>query len=180
MAEAILLERVLAGDEAAMQGLLSAAWPRLGRGGPWVDHAELRQEGLAELVALAHEQRARPSGDFAELAVARLKRRLAAVLRAERRRAVRLRALGPDDDDRRAVELETRLDAQVESAGLAGALRRLSPRERAVIVRIYWQEMGATEIAEREGLHPAAVRRLRGRAEAALRRALGTRGRGRG
>jgi len=173
MAEAALLERVLAGDEAAMQGLVTAAWPRLGRGGPGVDHAELRQEAMAELVAVAHEERERPTGDFGELAVARLKRRLAAVVRAERKRAARVRALGPEDDDRGAVEMDTRLTAQVESPALAGALRRLSPRERAVIVRLYWQEMTAVEIAARDGVDPAAVRRLRGRAEAALRQALG-------
>jgi RNA polymerase sigma factor (sigma-70 family) len=172
MVETGLLERVLAGDETAMQGLVTAAWPRLGRGGQRVDHAELRQEALTELVAVAREQHAGPSGDFAELAVARLKRRMAAVVRAERNRAFRIRPLDPDRDDRAAAEGDTRLSAQVESPTLARALRRLPPRERAVIARVYWQELTAAEIAEREGVDPPAVRKLRRQAEAALRRAL--------
>lgn len=194
MGEAGLVDRVLAGDVAAMERLVQAAWPRLGGLHRLVEPAELRQEALAELVALARGQLRRPAAgagggaqhdaaaddrEFAELAIVHLRRRMAQVARAAQRRSGRLRSLGPADEERAASELETGLDAQVGSPDLAGALRRLAPRERAVIARVYWQEMTAAEIAARDGVDPAAIRKLRRRAEAELRRMLGPRRPGR-
>jgi len=177
-ASALLLERVLAGDEEAIQPLVAAAWPRLGRRS-WasLEHEEMRVEAVGALVEAAHEYQAAPApgGDFAEFAVARVQRRLAAVLRAERKRRTRLRPLFPSDDERATTELRTRFDQQVESPRLAGALRRLPPRQRAVIARIYWQGLTSAEAAAAEGVGSERVRRLRRAAEAALRRALGAR-----
>jgi RNA polymerase sigma factor (sigma-70 family) len=182
----VLLERVLAGDATAMEGLIDAAWPRLGRGWLRVDAAELRQEAVAELLAAAREHAlmsdprdpavpgASPADDhFARAAIARLKRRLAAVVRAERTRSSRLRPLGPADEERAVYEPSSRVAEQVESPTLGRALARLSPRERAVIARTYWREMTAAEIAEGEGLDPETVRQIRRRAETVLREALG-------
>lgn len=171
---AAVLERVLAGDGAAIDELVAAAWPRLGRGRFRYDSADLRQEAIAELLAVAHEQREQPD-DFARVALARVKRRLAQVVRAERTRSARIRPLAPGDDERVGYEPATRLSEQVESPALGRALRRLSPRERAVIARVYWREMSAAEIARREGVGPLAVAKLRRQAEAALRQALGRR-----
>ena len=181
-----LLERILAGDGPAMDGLIDAAWPRLGRARLRLDAAELRQEAVAELLAAAREHAATfhpadltasgspPADDeFARAAIARLKRRLAAVVRAERTRSSRLRPLEPADEERAAYEPRSRVADQVDSPTLGRALARLSPRERAVIARTYWREMTAAEIAEREGLDPETIRQIRRRAEAALREALG-------
>lgn len=180
-ASALLLERVLAGDEAAIQPLVAAAWPRLGRRS-WhsLAHEEVRVEAIEELVEAAHAYRAAPTGDFAEFAVARMQRRISRLIRAERKRRTRLFPLLPSDDDRAATGMRTRFDDEVESPALANALRRLSPRQRALIVRIYWQGLTAGEVAALDGTGASAVRRRRRAAEAALRRALTSPPAGRG
>jgi RNA polymerase sigma factor (sigma-70 family) len=180
-ASALLLERVLAGDEAAIEPLVVAAWPRLGRRS-WqsLAYEEVRVEALEELVEAAHAYRAEPTGDFAEFAVARMQRRLSRLIRAERRRRTRLFPLLPSDDGRAATGMRTRFDDEVESPALANALRRLSPRQRALIARMYWQGLTAGDIAAQDGTGAEAVRRRRRRAEAALRRALTSSPKGRG
>jgi RNA polymerase sigma factor (sigma-70 family) len=52
------------------------------------------------------------------------------------------------------------------------AVRKLSVRQRAVIVLSYWQDLSPAEVAERLGISEGAVRRHLARARERLRRSL--------
>ncbi|HEY3083228.1 MAG TPA: sigma-70 family RNA polymerase sigma factor [Chloroflexota bacterium] len=176
MSERCLVGRVLAGDEGAIDRLIDAAWPRAALGHPnSLPAGDLRQEACQELIAAARGYDPARDGDFAALAVARMRRRLERLLRADRRRHARLRPARLDA-----------LPAPADPAALSGpgadepegnrrlvrALGTLPPRLRALIVRSYGRDMGDADIAAEYGLSPDAVERARRRAAALLRNEL--------
>jgi RNA polymerase sigma factor (sigma-70 family) len=172
------LERILAGDEAAMAPLIEAGWPRFGgRARRSVDRDELRQEAISTLLEVARGAGETPEADFVAQAIVRMRRRLATVVRAEGTRRQRSRPLVESDAARAAYQMETRFAQQVESPDLARALRRLPPRQRAIIARIYWEGRSAAEIAAGDGVQTDTIRQLRRQAERTLRRALAGRSR---
>jgi RNA polymerase sigma factor (sigma-70 family) len=177
-----LVGRVLSGDERSLDRLVDAAWPRAALRHPRaLPSGDLRQEAYEELIATARRYDPARDGDFAALAVARVRRRLERVLRADRRgrpQTVRLEALpGPAGSSGRPGPWP---DEPAGNPRLARALGTLSPRLRAVIVRSYGRGMSDAEIAVEYGLSPAALERARRRATALLRDELrGPRPRGR-
>jgi RNA polymerase sigma factor (sigma-70 family) len=176
VSERDLAERVLSGDRHAIDRLVEAAWPRaaLGHGGS-LPADDLRQEACTELIAAARGYDPARDGDFAALAVARARRCLERLLRADRRRRARLRSIqldalpAPGDP---AVQPGTGPEDGDGNRRLARALSTLSPRLRAVIVRSYGREMSDAEIAAEYGVSPTAIERARRRAAALLRHEL--------
>jgi RNA polymerase sigma factor (sigma-70 family) len=166
-----LVGRVLDGDWRAIERLVGAAWPRAGlahTGG--VEASDLRQEACAELIAAARSYDPARDGDFADLAVARVRRRLGRLLRAAARARRRLPTV-PLDGQALAGEPSDTVDAG-RNPRLARALARLSPRLRAVIVRSFVRGMSDAEIAAEYRLSRGALERARRRAAAQLRAEL--------
>ncbi len=138
---------------------------------PGVDRSDVEQETAAALCELAREfepDRGIPLGAYLK---AKLGWRVWHYLRGERRRTGHL----PLD----AVDVEAIPDSVVEtptpgvaSPRVARALRRLSPRQRAVIAGIFWRERTEREIARELNVSHQAVTALRRRAEASLRKSL--------
>jgi RNA polymerase sigma factor (sigma-70 family) len=167
-------ERILAGDMVLIAELVEAGWPRFGRGpiGRGAEHAELVQEATRAVYEAARAFDPR-EGDFRDVAVDVIRRRVRSLLRRARRERGRLVALNwRDADEIPGTEDRDPFADQVESPELARALRRLSPRLRALLVRVYWQGRTTTEVAAEQGVSPEALRRARRRAEAMLRREL--------
>ncbi len=136
-----------------------------------VDADDLRQEARLQTIDLLRDYRPERNGNLEAYLRTKLRWRVANYLRAERRRG---RAVPLDEETIRhpSAELQTSLHAGFENPRLAGALRRLSPRQRAVIARIYGQERATRQIAAELGVSPQAVTALRRRAEASLKRDL--------
>jgi RNA polymerase sigma factor (sigma-70 family) len=170
----ITVERVAAGDPLAVDTLVALGWPRLprlGSLGPGIEAADLRQEAAMTAIAVARQFAGDANAHFVELAILQVRRRLEAIVSAERRRRARrdpadVEAVAP------AVDMETRFADEVSDARLATALGRLPPRLRTVLARAYWQGLSAAETAARDGGNPRAVHQLRRRAEALLRAQL--------
>jgi RNA polymerase sigma factor (sigma-70 family) len=170
---ATLAERILAGDRAVIDRLVESSWPALRWAvpGALTDPAELRQAARAELVEIARAYEPARDGDFAAHAGRRLRRLVDRVLRRERRRRDRQIPL-----DQLPEELHPRVPAPPgtppRNRRVRRALRRLPPRLRAVIVRLYYRELTAREIAAQDGTHPDELERAHRRALARMRRDL--------
>ena len=173
--EVAVLERVLAGDADVFAELIADAWPRFGTGllaSGALDRGDLEQEAAAVLVETARSFDP-AEGDFRELAVGRVRRHLRSILRAERRRRSHLvRLAGQDVATARGADP---LAGEVEHPRLVRLLKRMSPRVRAVIARVYWQDASTTDIARAEGRPVESVRQARLRALVLLRQELRSR-----
>jgi RNA polymerase sigma factor (sigma-70 family) len=166
-----LVARVLAGDERAIDQLVTAAWPRAALAHSTIlPTGDLRQEACAELIEAARGYDPTRDGDFAVLAAARMRRRLERLLRAERRRRARLATFQPDRLP--APRTAPSSDWPVANRRLERALATLPPRLRAVIVRSYGRDMTDAAIASEYGTTPAAIERARRRAAALLKNEL--------
>jgi len=127
-----------------------------------MDRAELLQEASSTVLAvLAEDPDLRPDRDV-DAIVPRARRRIESFLRAERRRKGR------------TVPLST-----LEGAGWdppdpteSPTVRDDEPRQRAILVRMYWQSVSADELARAERASVEAVQKARRRAEASLARIL--------
>ncbi len=143
------------------------------RGRGDLDRAELLQEASSSVLAvLAEDPNLRPDRDV-DAIVPRARRRIESFLRAERRRKGRTIPLStmeaegwdpPDPTEPPAV--------RDDEPRLRAALARLSPRQRAILVRLYWQSVSADEVARAERTSVEAVQKARRRAEASLGRIL--------
>lgn len=172
-----LLEQVLAGEPAAFAELTEAGWPRFGTGiirSGLVERADLRQEA-AEVLLAAAQSYDPAQGDFRAVAVARVRQRLRKILCAERRRRSRVQPMEVSENEEPEA-VQERFVAEIEDPRLAGALRRLSPRLRAVIARAYWQGASIGQIAHAEGTTADTVRTARRRALVLLRLEMDRRG----
>jgi RNA polymerase sigma factor (sigma-70 family) len=168
---AALLERVLAGDLPVIRELIAESWPRAGFafGRVAADREELEQVAAQHLFEAARSYTA-AAGPFRPYAVERLRRQLVRFVSRERRRRARFAPLETQAEP--SAEMRTRVNGEVEDPRLFRALRRLSPRLRALIARIYWDGATNGELAAEEGADPRAIRAARRRAERALRRYL--------
>jgi RNA polymerase sigma-70 factor (ECF subfamily) len=81
---------------------------------------------------------------------------------------------GLDDLLAHAVSVEAQVDSHQLRESLQAALSRLSPRQRAVIVRRYYLEMSEAEMAEDLEIAPGTVKWLLNAARTRLRALLGT------
>jgi RNA polymerase sigma factor (sigma-70 family) len=170
---ATLAERVLAGDQQVIRELVESSWSsmRYVVFAGLVDAAELRQAARVELLEAARAYDPARDGDFAAHASRRIRRLVERVRKRERRLRERLVPLDelPEELEPRAPELPV---APPPNRRLRRSLNRLSPRFRAVIVRLYYRELSELEVAAQDGTAPADVASLHRRALARMRRDL--------
>ncbi len=81
---------------------------------------------------------------------------------------------GLDELLAQAVSVEAQVDSLQLKESMQAALSRLSPRQRAVIVRRYYLEMSEAEMAEDLEIAPGTVKWLLNAARTRLRALLGT------
>jgi RNA polymerase sigma factor (sigma-70 family) len=136
-----------------------------------VEPADVEQEAATQVCALIREYDA-SRGTSLPLYVGRLlKWRLVNYLRDEARRAghAPLEAARLEEI---ADETADMPEPCLQAPRLRRALRKLSPRQRAVIVGIYWRQRTARQIAHELGVTRQAANDSRRRAEDILRREL--------
>ena len=136
-----------------------------------VERSDVQQEAVRCLCELALQYEPDRGIPLAAYLKAKLGWRVAHYLRQEKKRAGHL----PLD----AVDVEAIPESVVDapSPGIANpriarALKRLSPRQRAVIAGIFWRERTERELARELHVSHQAVAALRRRAEASLRKHL--------
>jgi RNA polymerase sigma factor (sigma-70 family) len=171
---ATLAERVLAGDRGVIDQLVESSWSTMRYAVFYglTDADELRQAARVELVEAARAYDPPRDGDFAAHAARRIRRLVERVRRRERRRLEREIPL-----DEVPKELEPRVPGPPpppppRNRRLRRSLRRLSPRLRSVVVRLYYRELDALDVAAQDGTSPADVERARRAALARMRRDL--------
>jgi RNA polymerase sigma factor (sigma-70 family) len=168
-----LVRRARLGDEGATVAMIehfeSVVRPYALRG----DADEIRQEAASclveELTTIPDEPNAKGL-DLEDFLRARLNSRLTQYLRAERRRRAGQVSLSQAALERLADRTPT--DLSTPSPRLRSALRQLSPAQRSVLYRLYWQEKKAIDIAREDGTTREAVQAIRRRATTDLSRAL--------
>jgi RNA polymerase sigma factor (sigma-70 family) len=101
-------------------------------------------------------------GDYARKVLVNRHRSLRRRALVEARHAARVR-----------VEVVVPFDGHEDAAVLAAALRRLSPRQRAVVVLRYGEDLSVAEVARLLGTSVGAVKSASNRALARLRSQLG-------
>jgi RNA polymerase sigma-70 factor (ECF subfamily) len=136
------------------------------------DEDDLRQEARMQTYCLLRDFRPELNGNMEAYLRVKLRWRVANYLRAERRRRRLLVPLEEETLNHPTEEPAPTVWAGLDHPHLERALRGLSPRQRAVIARFYWQEQTVRQIAGALGVSPQAVTALRRRAEAALRETL--------
>lgn len=166
------------GDREALASLCARYRPLIGavasryRALPaGVERADVEQEAAQALCELALTFDPARGIPLAAYLKAKLGWRVAHYLRQEQRRTGHLPLESID------VESIPESVANLPSPGIAShrvarALRRLSPRQRAVIAGIFWRERTAREMAIELQVSHQAVAALKRRAEAAIRREL--------
>lgn len=183
--------------QAARQGVpsaLSELWVRCepivqesiarSSGTRGVEPSEVAQEAALVLLkmlrdmppASAEATRQNPAS-FAELFRRQLQFRIRTYLRAERRRAFRnvsTTSTWIESELTRRVLPGTPSSTGRSGRGLARAMERLSPRQRAVVAGLYFQDENVDAVASELSISRQAVTALHRRALAVLREALAT------
>jgi RNA polymerase sigma factor (sigma-70 family) len=128
---------------------------------------------LAEMFR-AGELTEEASADELLQAQRKLRWRVRDFVRAERRRLGR-KATGDDQIIERALARQAQHQSPGPAIGrpLARALGRLSPRQRAVVTRLYFADRNVAEVSAELGVSSQAITALHRRALASLRRELG-------
>ncbi len=138
---------------------------------PGVERSDVEQEAARALCELALEYQPDRGTPLAAYLKSKLGWRVSHYLRNEKRRTghLPLEAVDVEAIPESVVEAPT---PGISSPRIARALRRLSPRQRAVIAGIFWRERTEVELASELQVSYQAVASLRRRAEASLRKQL--------
>ncbi len=167
------------GDGPALRALCDRYWPlaagviakMVSRRPAGVDVADVEQEAAEQLCEMIRQFDPSRRVNLTTYLQKGLKWRVANYLRAEARRAAHL-PLAAAPLHQLADEAADSPSLGLDNPRLGRALRRLSPRQRAVIAGFYWRERTTEELSAELGVTPQAVTGLRRRAEGALRREL--------
>lgn len=142
-----------------------------------VPPSDLAQEAAVLFLELLRRPADRPDEPFGRRFARTLYWRLHDYLRAERRRLGR-QVAATEPDLERALRQRAAGSASGPSGRLvARAIERLSPRQRAVIAGIYFEDRKETALAAELGVSPQAISALHRRALATLRGLLSEEGR---
>lgn len=137
-----------------------------------VEEADVEQEAARALCELVLSYDARREVPLAAYLKRKLAWRVHHYLRDEARRCGHL-ALDSIDVDTVAGSVVEMPTPGIPDARVLRALRKLSPRQRAVIAGLFWRDRKTKELADELRISKQAVTALRRRAEGAIRRDLG-------
>jgi RNA polymerase sigma factor (sigma-70 family) len=176
--DARLASLARSGDGSALEALLASYRPLLASVAaepsylpPGIERADVEQEAACAFCQLVLAYDRTRNVPLAAYLKAKLRWRVAHFLRGERRRTGHLNLDEVDLDSIEAAIVEMP-SPSIVSPRVARAIRRLSPRQRAVIAGLFWRERKASELAVELGVSHQAVASLRRRAEASIRREL--------
>ena len=151
----------------------AAAWPRLYRSMYAVardqrDAEDAVQSALAE--AQRHWAKVRTAGD----PLAYTRRIALTALLAERRKPRWRHELASDDiPDQHATETRDLAEQASARLTMVDAIRQLPPRQRAIVVLRYYDDLSEAQIAEALGCRPGTVKSQASAALTTVRRTLG-------
>jgi RNA polymerase sigma-70 factor (sigma-E family) len=158
----------VAAEELGFQEFYTGQYERLHRlaywlTGDWGQAEELAQEALVRTWwRWPVVRRLDRPGDYARKVLVNRARSLRRRALVEARHAARMR-----------VEAVVPFDGHEDAAVLAAALRRLSPRQRAVVVLRFQEDLSVAEVARLLGTSVGAVKSTTNRALGRLRSQLG-------
>lgn len=174
-----LITRAKDGDKEAVESLLVRYRPlllnnvrRLRRyiQGDVLSGDDLEQEATKIAIELFREYVPEAAGHFGSYLKQKLRWRLINYVRRERNRMRSSVTLDGDVCDNLVGELRAREGLEVSNPRLRAAMKHLSPKQRSVIFKMYWQERTAQEIASELNVTDESVRALRRRAEERIRK----------
>ncbi|MBI4317157.1 MAG: sigma-70 family RNA polymerase sigma factor [Chloroflexi bacterium] len=173
-----LLAEARGGDDGALGLLLVRYRPLLasivrqmgGHSNGILDADDLRQEAAKAFVELVKEFDSPSPTDFGSYLRQKLKWRLTNYLRRERRKSGRQAPLGKEVLDTLVEEMKPAFDLDINNPRLRAALRSVSPKQRSIIFRLYWQDRSVQEVAAELNLSTQSVTALRRRAEKRIKK----------
>ncbi len=133
---------------------------------------DVRQEAALHLIRLVKEFNETSGVHFGSYLKQKLRWRLHNYLRRERRRVLATTGLDSPEVERLAGELDQVTEFDLDNPRLRAAFRQLSPRQRLVLAKMFWQDKTTREIATELGVTPQAVGALHRRALRQLRQKL--------
>lgn len=178
-----LVRQAQAGSEEAMETLLTLYAPliakqarqfgRFGSTNPCVSNEDLKQEASLLLVQLVREFRVDSGVPFGSYLKQKLRWRLHNYLRRERTRVFATTDLDSPEVEQVAVELDLIPEVGLDNPRLRAAFRQLSPRQRTVLVKTFWEDKTTRKVADELGITVQAIGALQRRALRRLRENMG-------
>ena len=170
------------GSQEAMEELLRRYMPLILKETRRFRHAEntdvclstedVRQEAVLQLIQLVKEYSESSGACFGSYLKQKLRWRLHNYLRRERRRALTTIGLDCPEVEQLASELDHVVEFDLDNPRLRSAFRRLSPRQRLVLAKMFWQDKTVREIAAELRVTPQAIGALHRRALRQLRKRM--------
>lgn len=176
-----LVARAKDGDNEAVAHLLASYRPLLlssvGRlkrylEGDILGGEDLEQEATKITIELIQEYRPANAAHFGSYLKQKLRWRLINYVRRERSRRSRSAHLDDGLCETIVEELRTVASPEIANPRLRSAIKQLSPKQRSVIFKLYWQDRTAEEVAAELNVTKESVRALSKRAEARIRRVV--------
>lgn len=176
-----LVARAQSGDNGALSDLLDRYRPlllgnvrKVGRylEGNVLEREDLEQEATKIAAELIQEFDPQSTPHFGSFLKQKLRWRLINYLRRERSRMKRNVELDVDACDRLIQTLETKPSPEIANPRLRAAVKRLSPKQKSVLFKLYWQDRTADEVASEMGVTDVSVRALKRRAEERIRHVI--------
>lgn len=173
-----LVARARVGDASALELLLERYRPLLldnvGKlearlKGQVLEYQDLEQEAVKIAIELVREYKP-GKANFGSYLKQKLHWRLVNYIRRERKRRGRQTELDSDLNDRLVAEMRTQTSFEVRNPRLRAAMRSLSPKQRSVLFKLYWEDSSTEETATDLDVTDKSVRSLRRRAEANIKR----------
>lgn len=174
-----LVARAKDGDAQAMELLLGRYQPLLLDNtrklkarlkGEVLEGHDLEQEAAKIAIELVREYEPGTASSFGSYLKQKLHWRLVNYVRRERKRRGRQTELDNSVADRLVAEMRTRTSLEVRDPRLRSAMKGLSPKQRSVLFKIYWEDRTTGETAEELNVTDTSVRALRRRAEEKIKR----------
>ncbi|MGQ9675704.1 MAG: sigma-70 family RNA polymerase sigma factor [Chloroflexota bacterium] len=177
-----LVRAAQSGSEEAMETLLKVYAPLIAKQArqlcrhantnPCVSNEDLKQEASLLLIQLVKEFRVESGVLFGSYLKQKLRWRLHNYLRRERTRVFATAGLDSPEVEEIATEFDMIPEVGLDNPRLRAAFRQLSPRQRTVLVRTYWEEKTTRKVADELGVTLQAVGALQRRALRRLRETM--------
>ncbi len=176
-----LIAKVKDGDREAIELLLTRYRPLLLDNvrrlkahlkGDVLGREDLEQEAAKIAIELIQEFEPGAVDRFGSYLKQKLRWRLINYVRRERNKMRRSVELDDDLRDNLAEELRLKDSLEVSNPRLRAAMKQLSPKQRSIIFKLYWQDQTTREVATELSVTHESVRTLLRRAEEKIKKSF--------
>ncbi|MCL5263866.1 MAG: sigma-70 family RNA polymerase sigma factor [Chloroflexi bacterium] len=174
-----LLARAQEGEAGAIESLLLRYRPALldnalrlrqYANGAMLDVDDLQQEGMIALIEAAMDRSREPADNLDAYLKQKVRWRLINYIRRERRKMSRKAELNEDIVDGVPNGSIPCSSQKSPSPRLKEAMKQLSPKQKSILFKLYWQDSTPEEIASELRISQQSVRALRKRAETRIKK----------